>query len=62
MSLMAQRIAANRLTDEQYKLLERACGAMANPLVNGNTSQHEAGFKLGVQYVLKMCRDGWVSD
>ncbi|UNY50201.1 hypothetical protein [Stenotrophomonas phage c9-N] len=59
MSLQAVRVEPNKLSDEQMRLLTRACGAMANPLVNGNTSQHEAGFKLGVQFVLSLCRDGW---
>ncbi|QWT56578.1 hypothetical protein [Xanthomonas phage SB1] len=62
MSLQAVRVESNRLSEEQYRLLQRACGAMANPLVNGNTSQHEAGFKLGVQFVLQLCRDGWVDQ
>ncbi|QVR48653.1 hypothetical protein [Stenotrophomonas phage BUCT609] len=59
MTLMAQPVVQRKLTEEQYKTLEGKLGQLANPLINSNTSQMEAGQKLGVQLVLSMLRNGW---
>lgn len=46
------------LTAEQYKRLE---GQVTPPSVNSNTTDVQAGFMLGIQHVLKLLREGYVS-
>lgn len=45
------------LTQEQYLRLEKA---LPPPLLDNNTTDLQAGFRLGVQAVLKMIREGFV--
>lgn len=59
MSLVAQPVVQRVLTPEQYKSLEAKLGQLSNPLINSNTSELEAGQKLGIQMVLQMLRNGW---
>lgn len=46
------------LSQEQYKRLE---GQVIAPTANSNTTDIQAGFMLGVQHVLKLLREGYVS-
>lgn len=63
MSLVAVHVDANRLTQEQYNaLIARLGPGVSGTMVNGGTTPHEAGFKLGVQHVLTLLRDGWSSN
>lgn len=48
---------AIRLEADAYKSLVAKCPQIA---VNNDTSPMQAGFQLGVQYVLKMLREGYV--
>lgn len=48
-----------RLDPRVYTDLEKKIGSP--PLVGPSTTELEAGYKLGVQYVLKILRDGFVS-
>lgn len=61
MSLTAVHVVSNCLTHEQYAALEKRLGALANPQINGGTTELEAGQKLGVQLVLQLLRNGWAS-
>lgn len=45
-----------RLTPDVYAKLEKQCGS---PAVTSTTSELEAGYKLGVQQVLKLLREGF---
>lgn len=45
-----------RLDESAYKDLEGKCPI---PFVQGNTTDLQAGFQLGVQHVLKMLREGY---
>jgi hypothetical protein len=45
-----------RLDETIYKELESKCPI---PFVQGNTTELQAGFQLGVQHVLKMLREGY---
>lgn len=45
-----------RLTPDVYAKLEKQC---ASPAVTSTTSELEAGYKLGVQQVLKLLREGF---
>lgn len=47
----------HRLTLPAYKQLEQMCEAAQ---VNGTTTEIQAGFKLGIQHVLRLLRDGFV--
>lgn len=46
----------HRLSMAAYEALEKKCPA---PLVNSDTTAHQAGYMLGVQYVLTLLRDGY---
>jgi hypothetical protein len=46
-----------RLTPNVYADLERKVGMI---LVNRETTEHMAGYQLGVQAVLKLLREGYV--
>ena len=45
-----------RLSPDVYKQLERD---LPVPLVSQTTTELQAGFNLGIQYVLKKLRDGY---
>ena len=49
-----------RLSQDQYKALEKAVGGAANPLVTSQTTDLQAGEQIGIQRVLKILRDGFV--
>ena len=51
-------VTVNRLAPEVYKDLEKKLPPIA---VNNETSPMQAGFQLGVQTVLKMLREGFVT-
>lgn len=53
----AKEVVVHRLTQEVYKHLE---GQMPAPFVNQQTTDVQAGFALGIQYVLKQLREGFV--
>jgi hypothetical protein len=55
---MAKVIQTHILSDVQYKALE---AKLVRSDVDNNTSPIAAGYKLGVQAVLKALRDGFVS-
>ncbi len=46
------------LSAEQYKRLE---GQVLPPFVSNATRELQAGFMLGIQHVLKLLREGYVS-
>ena len=46
-----------RLTDAVYRDLEKKC---TPPRVTEATTSHHAGYMLGIQFVLKHLRDGYV--
>lgn len=48
-----------RLSETQLKLLEKEIGP---PFVNKDTSELQAGFLLGIQYIMKKLRDGFKND
>lgn len=48
-----------RLDPRVYAELEKKIGSP--PVVGPSTTELEAGYKLGVQYVLKILRDGFVT-
>lgn len=50
-------IDLHRLSPEAYASLVRQCPVIA---VTNDTQPHQAGFQLGVQYVLQKLREGWV--
>lgn len=52
MSLMSVPVTHNKLSQEQMDRLRQKLGGFAIPIVNKDTDAHEAGFKLGIQYVL----------
>ena len=47
-----------RLNYEQYQQLERQIGKVT---ITNNTSPYEVSFQLGVQFVLKVLREGYVT-
>jgi hypothetical protein len=47
-----------RLAPEVYASLVQKCPAIA---VTNDTSEMQAGFQLGVQYLLKLLREGFVA-
>jgi hypothetical protein len=49
----------NRLTQAQYDELEKQARAVT--VVNQTTTDLQAGYQLGMQHVLKVVRDGWVT-
>lgn len=53
----AKEVVVHRLTQEVYKHLE---SQMPVPFVNQQTTDVQAGFALGIQYVLKQLREGFV--
>jgi len=46
-----------RLQYDVYKQLEKALPA---PVITATTTEHQVAFALGVQYVLKVLREGFV--
>lgn len=58
-NLEAVPVERMRLTDTQMAALRKKLGPYSIPLVNGGTTQHEAGFKLGIQYMLDILREGF---
>lgn len=46
-----------RMDETLYKELERTC---PQPSVSEGTSAHQAGFLLGIQFVLRKLREGYV--
>lgn len=59
MSLIPMPNESSRLTEDQITKLRRKLHGKDVPIVDSNTSAHEAGFRLGVQFVLSQLRDGW---
>ena len=59
MSLIPVSIESSRLGEEQITKLRRKLQGKDNPIVDSNTSAHDAGFRLGVQFVIQHLRDGW---
>ncbi len=57
-NIQEQIIIITRLEFSEYEKLEKLLNA--NTLVSNTTSDIEAGFKLGVQHVLKQLRTGYV--
>ncbi len=57
-NIQEQIIIITRLEFSEYEKLEKLLNA--NTLVSNTTSEIEAGFKLGVQHVLKQLRVGYV--
>lgn len=53
----AKEVVVHRLTQEVYKHLENQ---MPAPFVSTATTEIQAGFALGVQFVLKQLREGFV--
>jgi hypothetical protein len=47
---------AVKLDADQLRALE---SQLSNPMVSSQTSDLEAGFKLGIQHTLKVLRDGF---
>lgn len=47
----------HRLSPEAYRQLEQQVQA---PFVTDKTTDTQAGFQLGIQYILKLLRDGFV--
>lgn len=45
-----------RLSPEIYKQLE---GQLPKPIVSANTTEHQIGYLLGIQYVLSTLREGF---
>lgn len=58
-NLEAVPVERMRLTDTQMAALRKKLGPLAGTIVNGGTTPHEAGFKLGIQTVLEVLREGW---
>lgn len=48
-----------RLTPEVYEKLE---GQLPKPIVTGQTTEHQVGYLLGIQYVLSVLREGFTID
>lgn len=48
-----------RLTPEVYKSLE---DQLPKPIVNNQTSEHQLGYLLGIQYVLTVLREGFTIE
>lgn len=46
------------LTKEQYKALEKQC---PGPVPHSDTNPVEAGYLLGIQFVLKKLREGFTN-
>jgi hypothetical protein len=57
METQAKTITMARLTPEVYADLERTVGHI---LVNRETTELMAGQQLGIQYVLRLLREGYV--
>ena len=53
----AKEVVTHRLTQEVYKQLE---SSLPTPVVGTTTTELQAGFALGIQYVLKQLREGFV--
>lgn len=49
-----------RLTKEQYDKLVKDIGSVAVPFSGSQTTEQQAGFMLGVQFVLLKLREGFV--
>ena len=45
-----------RLTPEVYEKLE---AGLPKPIVTGQTTEHQVGYMLGIQYVLSVLREGF---
>lgn len=52
-----KEVVTHRLTQDVYKALE---AGLPVPFVNQHTSDLQAGFALGIQFVLKQLREGFV--
>lgn len=57
METQVKTITMARLTPEVYADLERTVGSI---LVNRETTELMAGQQLGIQYVLRLLREGYV--
>lgn len=57
METQVKTVTMARLTQEVYEDLERKVG---NILINRETTELMAGQQLGIQYVLRLLREGYV--
>ncbi len=52
-------VTIERLSAEQLRKLRRMIGGSASLRVSDNTTQHQAGWQLGVNYVLALLEEGF---
>jgi hypothetical protein len=50
-------VEMHRLSAESYDKLQKVCPAIA---VTNETTERQMGYQLGVQFVLKLLREGYV--
>lgn len=52
-------VRVNRLTPDQYKLLEKKVAGIS---MSASTTSLQAAYMLGVQHVLAVIREGWTHE
>lgn len=52
-----EHVTVATLMPDVYEKIE---SKVSNTLISSNTSEIEAGYKMGIQHVLKLLRDGYV--
>lgn len=60
--LNVTQVEVVRLSRDQYQKLVHSLGGMAVPFSGNQTTEQQAGFMLGIQYVLQKLRDGFVIE